>query len=77
MRNMLTSRLLNAALIVFAAVLAPVAAFAQDASMADNSSNFIGLLVVWLLPIGGAFAVFVMFSSDKAAQAGRRTTVRR
>jgi len=70
MMNMLKSRLLNAALIVSAVALAPIAASAQD--MADpTASNFIGLLVIWLLPIGGAGAVFTMFALDKQAQQSR------
>ncbi len=73
MMNMLKSRLSYAALMVAAAVLLPAGAFAQDASaaMGDNASNFIGGLVIWLLPIGGAFAVFAMFASDKSAQQNR------
>jgi hypothetical protein len=72
MMNTLTSRLLNAGLIVAAVVLAPLAASAQDAPMyTENASNFIGALVVWLLPIGGIFAVGVMISMDKTAQASR------
>ena len=43
MMNTTTSRLLNAGLIVTAAVLAPAAVFAQDAAVAvDNSSPAIG-----------------------------------
>jgi ethanolamine transporter EutH len=71
MMKMLSSRLLNAALIVSAVVLAPHAAFAQDAAMADNSSSWIGGLVVWLLPIGGIFAVVVATAMDKGAQSSR------
>jgi hypothetical protein len=70
MMKTLSRRLLNAGLIA-AAVLAPTAAFAQDAAFSENASNFIGGLVVWLLPIGGAFAVGVMFASDKSAQQNR------
>lgn len=79
MMNMLNSRLLNAALIAIAAVLVPVAALAQDVStMGDNASGFIGGLVIWLLPIGGIFAVGAMISIDKQVQANRiGTTVRR
>jgi hypothetical protein len=75
MMNMLNSRLSYAALIVAAAVLLPAGAFAQDASaaMGDNASNFIGGLVIWLLPIGGAIAVGVMRASDKSAQQNRVT----
>jgi hypothetical protein len=75
MMNTLTSRLFTASLIVLAGVLAPAAAFAQDAStMMENSSPVIGALVVWLLPIGGLFAVGVMLASDKNAQSSRTTT---
>ncbi len=69
--NMLSSRPLNAALIVTALTLAPRAVFAQDAAMADNASNFIGGLVIWLLPIGGIFAVVVATAMDKGAQSSR------
>ncbi len=72
MMNTLTSRLLNAALIVSAAVLTPQLALAQDAVAGDpTASNFIGGLVVWLLPIGGAGAVFTMVALDKGAQQSR------
>jgi hypothetical protein len=74
MMNLLNSRLRNAGLIVSALALLPSVVFAQDvatATMSDNASNFIGGLVIWLLPVGGAFAVFVMFASDKSAQQGR------
>ncbi len=72
MMNMLSSRLLSAGLIVAALVLAPLGAFAQDAPMyTENASNFIGGLVIWLLPVGGALAVFVMIASDKSAQSSR------
>jgi hypothetical protein len=72
MMNMPTRRLLNAALIVIAAVSTPVAAFAQDVAMSgDNASNWIGGLVVWLLPAGGILAVVVATAMDKTAQAGR------
>jgi hypothetical protein len=77
MMNKLPRRPLNAGLIVLAAVLAPTAVFAQDAAYAENASNFIGGLVVWLLPVGGAFAVFAMIALDKQAQASRGTTARR
>jgi hypothetical protein len=71
MMNTLKSRLLNV-LIIAAAVLVPTAAFAQDvAPYSENASNLIGALVVWLLPIGGAFAVGVMLASDKSAQQNR------
>lgn len=74
MMNMLFSRLLNAGLIVSAAVLVPTAVFAQDAMAVDTTaSSWIGGLVVWLLPIGGIFAVAVMFAMDKGAQASRTT----
>jgi cell division protein FtsX len=73
MMNTLTSRLINAGLIAAAVVFTPLAAFAQDAAPAytENASNFIGALVVWLLPIGGLFAVGVMIAMDKGAQASR------
>ncbi len=54
MMNMLSSRTLNACLMMSAAALLPAAAFAQDvAPYSENASNVIGALVVWLLPIGG------------------------
>jgi hypothetical protein len=72
MMNTLKSRLLNASLVASAAVLLPTAVFAQDvAPYSENASNVIGALVVWLLPIGGAFAVGVMLASDKLAQQNR------
>jgi len=78
MMNTLTSRLFTAGLIVLAGALAPAAAFAQDVlSIADNSSPVIGALVVWLLPIGGLFAVGVMLASDKNAQSSRTSTITR
>ncbi len=80
MKNMLTSRLRNASLIASVAVLAPSAVFAQDATstLMDNSSGWIGGLIVWLLPIGGIFAVAVASAMDKSVRAGRAgTTVRR
>jgi hypothetical protein len=76
MMKMLSSRLLKG-LLVFVAALAPAAVFAQDAAYAENASNFIGGLVIWLLPIGGIFAVAVAIAMDKGAQASRTTTVRR
>ncbi len=72
MMNTLKSRLLNAAFIVGTAALAPIAAAAQDATAPDpTASNWIGGLVVWLLPLGGAGAVFTMFALDKSAQQSR------
>ena len=73
MMKTLSRRLTNAGLVAAAVVLAPTAVLAQDLSIADNASNVIGALVVWLLPIGGAFAVAVMFASDKSAQQSRTT----
>jgi hypothetical protein len=78
MMNMLSSRTLNACLMMSAAALLPAAAFAQDvAPYSENASNVIGALVVWLLPIGGAFAVGVMLASDKMAQQSRSGSPRR
>ena len=72
MMNTLKSRLLNASLVASAAVLLPTAVLAQDvAPYSENASNVIGALVVWPLPIGGAFAVGVMLASDKSAQQSR------
>ncbi len=69
---MQTSRLVNAALVVTAAIVTPLAASAQDvAAIADNSSSWFGGLVVWLLPIGGIIAVVVATAMDKTAQTGR------
>ena len=71
MMNTVSSRLLGSGLIVLATLL-PHVALAQDMStLMDNSSGWIGMLVVWLLPIGGIFAVAVAMAMDKGAQASR------
>jgi cytochrome c biogenesis factor len=77
MMNMLNRRLLNAALSVSAMVLVPSGAFAQDAAVADNASGYIGILVIWLLAVGGAIAIFAMVAADKRAQASRNSNIRR
>jgi hypothetical protein len=76
MMNTLKSRLL-AGLIALAAAILPSVVFAQDAAYSENASNFIGGLVVWLLPVGGGLAVFVMLAADKVAQQGRASGTRR
>ncbi len=75
--NTLNRRLLNAGFML-AAVLAPTAVLAQDATAAvmDNSSGWIGGLVVWLLAVGGLISVGVMITVDKRAQAARIVTRR-
>ncbi len=68
---MLSCRLLSAGLIVAAAALSPCVAFAQDAAAMDNSSPTIGLLVIWLLGVGGVLSVIAGISIDKSVQASR------
>ncbi len=72
MTNTLSRRLRNAALAAAGAVVAPTAAFAQDAVAGDpTASNAIGGLVIWLLAVGGIIAVGAMIWLDRGAQASR------